>query len=272
MHNLTDAAGILHQPVTAPARIACLVPSISELLFALELHEQLIARTHFCIHPADQIAQIPSVGGTKKINHAKLKELAPTHVILNIDENTKEMAEKLAEYVPHLIVTHPLAPHDNLELYQLLGSIFNRQTQAHALCEQFTAALEALKPLQAPPKNVLYLIWRNPWMTISRDTYISRTLALLGWQTIPEKSAARYPTVEFNEQLLSTIDLVLFSSEPYSFTHEDMQQFAHDYAIAEDRLALIDGEMTSWYGSRAIQGMYYLAEFAQKKTLPKARS
>ena len=267
MNKLVDAAGVEHTPLTTPARIACLVPSITELLFALDLHDQVVARTHFCIHPSAQIKHVTSVGGTKKINHDKLRELAPTHVILNIDENTKEMAEQLAEYVPHLVVTHPLKPQDNLALYQLLGNIFNRQPQASTLCEQFSTALDDLTTIQHASKRVLYLIWRDPWMTISRDTYISQTLALLEWETIPRQSTARYPTIVINDQLLSTIDLILFSSEPYNFTNKDVQQFTHDYTIAKDKLALINGEMTSWYGSRAIQGLAYLAEFAQKKTL-----
>ena len=270
MNKLVDATGVEHVPLTTPARIACLVPSITELLFALDLDEQIIARTHFCIHPVDRMKHVTSVGGTKKINHDKLRVLSPTHVILNIDENTKEMAEQLAEYVPHLIVTHPLAPQDNLALYQLLGGIFNRQAQAQRLCKQFTVNLDTLQSkIETSPKDVLYLIWRDPWMTISPDTYISRTLALLGWRTIPMQSSAttRYPAINIDEQLLNTIDLVLFSSEPYSFTQEDIRQFAHDYAIAEDKLTLIDGEMTSWYGSRAIQGLTYLAEFTKKKAL-----
>ena len=28
------------------------------------------------------------------------------------------------------------------------------------------------------------------------------------------------------------------------------------------KVSLIDGEMTSWYGSRAIEGLRYLAEYA----------
>ncbi len=82
-----------HAPVTGPARIVSLVPSITELLFALGLERQIVGRTHYCIHPQPAIAAIPSVGGTKKIRYARLRALQPTHVILNVDENPRELAE-----------------------------------------------------------------------------------------------------------------------------------------------------------------------------------
>ncbi|HXH03015.1 MAG TPA: helical backbone metal receptor, partial [Candidatus Competibacteraceae bacterium] len=150
---LIDAVGVCHRPASGAVRIACLVPSITELLFALGLGTQLVARTRFCIHPAAAVAAVPSVGGTKKIKHRLLRELTPSHVILNIDENPRTMAEELASYVPHLIVTHPQAPQDNLHLYRLLGGIFQRQAAAEALARRFAAALAALRARPHPPRR-----------------------------------------------------------------------------------------------------------------------
>ncbi|TVR63909.1 MAG: cobalamin-binding protein [Candidatus Competibacteraceae bacterium] len=259
---LIDAIGVPQIPITAPARIVSLVPSITELLFALGLGDQVVGRTHYCVHPQPAIAAIPSVGGTKKIKHSRLRALQPTHVILNIDENPRALAEQLAEVVPHLIVTHPLTPEDNVPLYRLLGGIFRREAEAEALAAEFTRALAALRQATWPPRRVLYLIWRKPWMGISRDTYIARTLALVGWETLPADAEARYPELEMNRTLLNAADLILFSSEPYRFQPDDLDAFARDYDCPPEKLRLIDGEMTSWYGNRAIQGLDYLARFA----------
>ena len=62
LRDLTDAIGVRHTPVTAPARIVSLVPSITELLFALKLGDQVVGRTHYCIHPAPLVMPLPSVG------------------------------------------------------------------------------------------------------------------------------------------------------------------------------------------------------------------
>ena len=39
-------------------RIASLVPSLTELLVALGLRERIVARTGFCTHPAEAVANI----------------------------------------------------------------------------------------------------------------------------------------------------------------------------------------------------------------------
>jgi hypothetical protein len=43
---------------------------------------------------------------------------------------------------------------------------------------------------------VLYLIWHQPWLSVARDTYISRMLAAAGWDTLPVLSSVRYPEVD----------------------------------------------------------------------------
>ena len=261
---LTDALGVQHAPVSAPARIVSLVPSITELLFALKLGDQVVGRTHYCIHPAPLVMPLPSVGGTKKIRYARLLALRPTHVIVNIDENPRELAERLMADGLQVIVTHPLSPEDNVPLYRLLGGIFDRTAEAEALAARFEQALAELRQVAWPRRRVLYLIWRKPWMGIGRETYIARMLALVGWETLPVETAARYPELVLDKALLDAADLILFSSEPYRFLPQDLETFARDYGCPPEKLRLIDGEMTSWYGSRAIQGLRYMAQFARE--------
>ncbi len=258
--DLRDAAGVSHPPAHGPVRIVSLVPSITELVCDLGLASRLVGRTGFCVHPKETVRKIPKVGGTKTVDLEKVRSLRPTHVILNVDENEKAAAEKLAEFVPHLIVTHPMAPLDNLALYRLLGGIFGSASEAEKLCARFQAAHDALIAEQHETRKVLYLIWKDPWMTVSRDTYISRTLALAGLETLPKTAEARYPTFALDEPCVSESDLVLLSTEPYMFRAKHVAELGLLAAFAGKPVRLIDGEMTSWYGSRAIEGLGYLRE------------
>jgi ABC-type hemin transport system substrate-binding protein len=92
--------------VTAP-RIACLVPSVSELLAGLGLAPYLVARTGYCIRPAELLAGVPKVGGTKDVHLAKLQRLSPTHAIVNVDENRLDAVHAPRSFVPEVLVTHP---------------------------------------------------------------------------------------------------------------------------------------------------------------------
>jgi ABC-type Fe3+-hydroxamate transport system substrate-binding protein len=260
-HELIDAAGTRHVAVNTPPRIVSLVPSITELVCDLGLADALVGRTGFCIHPRALVRRIPKVGGTKDVDIARIRELAPTHVIVNIDENEKPLVDELAAFVPHIIVTHPLAPRDNLLLYRLLGGIFGCAARAAQLCGAFERVYAEVVTACAalPRQKVLYLIWRKPWMTVARDTYISRTLALVGWDTLPAATRDRYPEFELDAAMLAGVDHILLSSEPYRFRERDVLA-VRQLLPREARcgVRLIDGEMTSWYGSRAIAGLDYL--------------
>jgi ABC-type Fe3+-hydroxamate transport system substrate-binding protein len=240
-------------------RIVSLVPSLTELVCALGLGEQLVGRTGFCVHPKDVVRRIPKVGGTKTVNLEKIRSLAPTHVVLNMDENREETAAALEKFVPNLVVTHPLAPLDNLALYRRFGKLFGREREAEALCTRFQAACDAVAANTYPHRRVLYLIWKDPWMTVSRDTYISRTLALFGLHTVPGGAAERYPKLEDLRGV--DADLLLLSSEPYRFRERHLAEVV---ALTGKPALLVDGEMTSWYGPRAIAGLGYMRSFVQR--------
>lgn len=255
----TDAAGRSHEVYLGEPRIVSLVPSITELVCELGLAGNLVGRTGFCIHPKAALRSVPKVGGTKTVDLEKVRELAPTHVIVNIDENTRETADVLAGFVPNLIVTHPLAPPDNLALYRLLGGIFRRDAEAERLAAMFSEASERVIAACCDllSLKVLYLIWKHPWMTVSSDTYISRTLALAKFETVPSFAEARYPKIELEAEAGSA-EIILLSTEPFSFHEKHVRELRSLPFLAGKQIELIDGEMTSWYGPRAIAGLDYL--------------
>lgn len=261
-------------------RIVSLVPSISELIVSLGLAPYLVGRTGFCIHPASVMGQIVKVGGTKAVDINKIRLLAPTHVVVNVDENEKSTVDQLQQCALNMVITHPCAPVDNIALIDQLLSAFGPALAAEP--EQWQAVLtfaadlkrhihQRLGALQAAhaqskPTNVLYLIWRDPWMTVAQDTYISQMLGMIGWRSLPcvhggdgihSPGAARYPVVRGDEPWLALVQRVLLSSEPYSFKSQHLAQV--QAWLPHTKVQLVDGEMLSWYGSRAVQGLDYLA-------------
>ena len=253
----------------SPPRIASLVPSLTELVAALGLAHCLVARTGYCVHPADALARVPKVGGTKDVNLAKLRRLAPTHAIVNIDENRAGTAAALRGFVPEVIVTHPCGPEDVDGLIAQLAEVFGDQPgvagRAALLRAELQRELEACAPASAASVAVLYLIWRDPWMTVARDTYIARLLARVGWQTLPAhhggaQGAARYPVLRGDEPWLAEVQQVLLSSEPYAFTQAHLD--AAQRLCPQARVRLVDGERLSWYGSRTAAGLRYARELA----------
>ena len=256
---LVDVLGAHHSPVNGQPRIVSLVPSLTELICDLGLIDQLVGRTGFCVHPRQTLRTISKVGGTKDVNISRVRELAPTHLIADIDENNREQVTELMAFVPHVVVVNPRRLEDNLALYALLGGIFRRDHAASKRAEDFRQARKTLTSAthSLPREKVLYPIWRDPWMTVSRDTYIADMLAAAGWDTLPAESPTRFPVFAWDAPEIAPAERILLPSEPFVFTHQHADEIA---ALSNKPLTRIDGEMVSWYGSRAILAMHYLAQ------------
>lgn len=255
---LRDALGYEHTPFDGTPRIVSLVPSLTELICDLGLTAALVGRTGFCVHPKEALRRVPKIGGTKDVNLDAVRALRPTHLIADIDENRREQVEAMMAFVPQVVVVHPRTVDDNLALYALLGAIFRRTDEAARLNADFHTARETLATIAATRAReaVLYPIWRAPWMTVSRDTYIASMLAAAGWDTLPAESPVRFPPFGWDAPWLAQVERVLLPSEPFAFTarHE-----AEVIALSRKPVQRIDGEMVSWYGSRAVAGLRYLA-------------
>ncbi|MDP2135491.1 MAG: helical backbone metal receptor [Sulfuritalea sp.] len=264
MKPLPDALGSRHPPCAGVPRIVSLVPSLTELVCDLGLAPHLVGRTGFCVHPREMLRSVAKVGGTKDIKLDVVRQLAPTHLIADIDENRREAVEAMMDFVPQVVVVHPQTVDDNLGLYALLGGIFQRDAEAARLAAEFFAARRELAAVSAtlPREAVLYPIWREPWMTVRRDTYISSMLAAAGWDTQPAEAPVRFPQFTWDAPWLADVGRVLLPSEPYAFTARDEAEVA---GLAQRPVTRIDGEMVCWYGSRAIAGLRYLA---QRRRLP----
>lgn len=249
----------------AEPRIASLVPSATELLCALGLGPWLVGRTGFCIHPAAQLAGVAKVGGTKDVNLDKLRALRPSHVLLNIDENLLATYEALRGWPGvQLLVSHPCGPRDVPALIAQCVEAFGDLPGVRLRAAQLLAELETALALPAPPpRTVLYLIWRAPWMGVARDTFISRQLGQAGWLTLPEvnggeRGAARYPSLQADDPVWQQAEEVWLSSEPYRFGEHHL---AEVQALAlRARVRLVDGELCSWWGPRTAPGLAYLRE------------
>lgn len=259
--SFTDATGQVLPVADQPVRIVSLVPSLTELLVDLGLGEAMVGRTGFCIHPAAAVRNIPKVGGTKDIKLDEIVAREPTHVIMNIDENLREDAERLRAAGLTVVVTHPQTPNDNIELYQMLGGLFGAQAAAARLEAELSQALGEAQAAQRTSAHaalrVLYLIWREPWMSVSPTTYVAQMLSLGGLSVVEQTDPARYPCVESGAW--AQADRVLLSSEPFPFRERHRLEVSTRFDVEAAKIKFVDGELLSWYGSRAVDGVRYAA-------------
>ena len=121
-------------------------------------------------------------------------------------------------------------------------------------------------------------IWRDPWMTINKHTYIHDVLRVCGGENVfadrerhfplaadlgtAESLAAndprvadrdtRYPRISLEEIIAAQPEIVLLPDEPYAFSDLDAAGFADlDIPAARSNaIYVVDGSLLSWHGTR----------------------
>lgn len=227
-------------------RIISLVPSLTELLIDLGLKNQIVGRTRFCVHPKEEVKDIPIVGGTKNPRLDKIRETQPDYILANKEENRKKHIRELQKDFP-VEVTDIATIEDALITIHELGKELGAEDEARNLIRRINAALQE-RPKESRLRTA-YFIWKDPWMTIGHDTYIHNVMQHWGLENIFDDKT-RYPKITFYDLAKREPELILLSSEPFPFKEKHIAEFKE--AFPDTRVLLAEGEWFSWYGSHML--------------------
>lgn len=238
-----------------PKRIVSVVPSQTELLADLGLHDEVVGITKFCIHPESWFRSKERIGGTKKLDIEKIKALQPDLIIANKEENEQEQIEELAKHFPVWISDIHNLP-QALQMIQVVGQLTGTDGKANELVDEIVNGFTQLHT-STTAKRVAYFIWYNPWMSVGHDTFISNVIHTIGWKNVLSDKS-RYPEITLEELKTYNPELVLLSSEPFPFKEKHIAEVKA--ALPDAEVKLVDGEMFSWYGSRLKEAVGYLQQ------------
>lgn len=254
----TDQTGHTISLPKSPKRIISLVPSQTELLFDLNLKKQIIGTTKFCVHPKIQTKNTFKIGGTKNINIRKIIDLHPDLIIANKEENEKNQIEQLKTLFP--VWTSDIVEIESaLEMIISIGEITKTEKASNNMVYKINNALEDIENLMGiSTKSIAYFIWRNPYMTAGRNTFINTILKFCGLVNVFNNSLDRYPIVNKSDLRREKPDYIFLSSEPFPFKQKHIKEIKD--ICPNSQILLVDGEMFSWYGSRLLLAPKYIKE------------
>jgi ABC-type Fe3+-hydroxamate transport system substrate-binding protein len=240
-------------------RLVSLCPSLTELLFDLDVGDAVVARTRFCVHPADRVAAVEKVGGTKNPKIDRIVALAPDVVFMNEEENRVEDARALTAAGVRVHASLPRTPEETAQMVRSIAAVVGRPVEGEAIAADIEARAARVRQAASGrgPVRFAYLIWRDPWMTVNADTFVSTLLELPGGVNVFGPRAERYPTITAAEIGAERPDLVLLSSEPFPFKATHAAALAADTGLLPEQFHLVDGELLSWHGSRTPRGIDY---------------
>jgi ABC-type Fe3+-hydroxamate transport system substrate-binding protein len=267
-------------PLTRPPhRIISLVPSLTEALFAFGLGDRIVGLTEYCVEPQPDVRSKPTIGGTKNPNLQAMLRLAPDLVVANVEENRKVDVEALQARGVAVFVCFPQTVADALMTLRALARVTAAEEQAHPILTRIAETFRETKALTAGrrPVRVFCPIWKDPWMTINRETFIHDMLATCGGENVfaerqrrfplaadlgqlsasddvrAEGRDRRYPRVTLEEMAGLKPEVIVLPDEPYRFAEADVSElraFRDVPAVQAGRIHLVDGKTICWYWSR----------------------
>lgn len=256
--NFTDQLNRTVEISYPPKRIISIVPSQTELLFYLGLDKEIIGITKFCIHPKNKFRDKLKIGGTKKLNLDKIRELNPDLIIGNKEENEKGQIESLAEEFP-VWMSDVNNLEQALDMIRRVGDLTGKHNEAEELVHRIEKEFQKIK--QAKQLTVAYFIWRNPYMVVGSWTFIHDMLQRSGWINV-FGNRNRYPEVTIEAIRKNNPEVILLSSEPYPFKTKHIDELQQ--VCPESKIVLVDGEMFSWYGNRLLEFPDYMAKLVKE--------
>ncbi|HEY3170570.1 MAG TPA: helical backbone metal receptor [Thermoanaerobaculia bacterium] len=239
-----------------PARIVSLCPSITETLVAIGGLSRLVAATRFCVRPQGLLWGLPRIGGTKNPDVRRILDLSPDLVFANEEENRREDVEALRAAGIDVDVSFPRRVADVPRAIRAWGKRLDTEAESEALASRIETELAILE--EEPAEGTFryaYWIWRNPWMTVSDDTYVADLLRLAGGANVFGHAAERYPERTPEESLAQGAAVQLFPSEPYPFREEKHGEEVAQLFGNRSRRLFVAGDDLCWHGARTLDGL-----------------
>ncbi|WP_281299871.1 MULTISPECIES: ABC transporter substrate-binding protein [unclassified Iodidimonas] len=264
-----DARGQVFAPHEGAARIVSLSSGLTDLLFALDLGEKLVGCTGDCAKSMDGLVAISKVGEIDDLDLRKIADLNPTHILVHLSATPQPVIDALAAADLPLLAVDVQMVQDNLDLYTLLGGVFQVPTAADSLARRFEAAQARVKMAMRAKslRRVLYLDQDNPYKTVAKQSYAGSLMALARFELVgaPDQLQSADDAVIIEpESLILGVDRVLFNGSPARFKRAQIKAFAERYEVPRAKLIRLDHDLADQFGARAIDVMDQLIALREK--------
>jgi ABC-type Fe3+-hydroxamate transport system substrate-binding protein len=275
---VVDALGAQVALERPARRVVSLVPSETEAVVLLAGVEVLAGRTDYCVEPRGLIETVPTVGGTKNPDLARILELAPDLVLCNVEENTRPAVEALVRAGVAVHTSFPKTVDQARTLMRELCVLLGSDPDASTVLRAMDDALAELSSRRArtTPRRAFCPIWMDPLMTIHGDTFLSDALDLAGAFNVfndrprryplaadlglraplPDARTVgldtRYPRVTLDEVRARAPEIILLPDEPHPFSEADAAVLR---AASSAPVRFVSGRDLCWYSPRMGEGL-----------------
>ena len=247
----------------SPRRIISLVPSATELIFALGGEERLVGRTDYCDYP-EAAKTKPSVGGMISPSLETIVALKPDVVIATTSGNREETFTKLTQIGIPVYAIHAHRIAEVLEVTARLGELTGRQAAVTTLVAEFErrlrAVTDAVRAYRRP--RVLYVVWPDPLLVPARDAIVTELIGLAGGDSITAGERGDYPRFSIEAAVARGPEVIMLARHGTGtgpMARDKWDRLTSLPAVKAGRIHPVDGNLMHRYGLRLLDGVEGLA-------------
>jgi iron complex transport system substrate-binding protein len=246
-----------------PRRVVSLVPSVTEMIYALGGEDRLVGRTDFCDYPPAARAKT-SVGGMINPSLETIVALKPDLVFITSSGNRQETFTQLA----HLkIPVYEVAAErlvDVKDVARRLGTLTGRDAAVGPLVDaidrRVAGVREAVKPYGRP--KVLYVLWPDPLIVPGRRALVTELIDIAGGASITAADADDYPRYSLEAAVAKSPEVIVLANHGSTsgpIAIDRWRRLTSLPAVKTGRLRSVDGNLMHRYGPRILDGLDQLA-------------
>jgi iron complex transport system substrate-binding protein len=247
----------------APNRVISLAPSITEMLFALGLDDQIVGVTEFCNYPPAALAK-PKIGYARP-NLESLIALRPDLIVAPQEFLRADMLTKLEQLKIPVFLLEAKSVEDIFSQILTLGKIFNRVSMSDDLTRTMRNRLAEVtgRIASSEKKRVLYVLNSHPLITVGPGSYIHQMIGLAGGINIAAGSSSAYPRLNIETVLKEDPEILIFpvgsaESIPKS-EQEEWNRWNSLSAVRNQQLRNVSSDALNRPGPRVVDGLEHLA-------------
>jgi iron complex transport system substrate-binding protein len=257
---LTDDLGREVTVEAEPERIVSLLPSNTEILFAIGAGDQVVGVTSYCDYPEEATTR-EQVGGitNKTLSVETVVAMEPDLVLASGSQD--EIIPTLEEAGLIVIALKPATFDDILANIEMVGQATGHTDQATVLTADLRSRVEAVStkvntiPADSRP-TVFYEVWHDPLMTAGPNTFIGQLIVLAGGKSIFDDVNKDWPEVSAEVILKRNPEVILGpDSHGEELTVEKISArtgWANITAVQNEQIYILDGNAISRPGPRIV--------------------
>jgi ABC-type Fe3+-hydroxamate transport system substrate-binding protein len=181
---VTDDAG-RRVTLAAPARrIVSLLPSFTEMLFAVGAGDRLVGRTAWCDYPPAALA-VPSVGDGMPPSVEAVAARRPDLVVLYRSGPNATAAAQLERLGIRTVLFDLNRLEDLGPAARRLGALTGRSAAGDSLARAMDSVTSQRAESPTPSsKSLVFLVWDNPPIVIGAGSYLDQLAGLAGARNV----------------------------------------------------------------------------------------